>query len=229
MDTPKTFFEAWISPVTSLTENLTPPKMIEQSVEFYGNWFASTSAVAQNTLKNIAENSQTLPTQMLLVWEPIYKVIYSNTLGLDTIQKLLRTKKYKRILEETIQSVFPAKISQIIKEKNILNLPDFQHFIFENTNFSLKNFTKKIQSWLFFQKNEKNQNPTKQLQQLIYQTGVDAISKATTQLIEIAKTRPQLVTFEEFCRIWLQITEQDFKLLFDNPNFLQVLQDLIKE
>ena len=80
-------------------------------------------------------------TQMLLVWEPIYKVIYSNTLGLDTIQKLLRTKKYKRILEDAIQSVFPAKISQIIKEKNILNLPDFQNLIFENTAFSFKNFT----------------------------------------------------------------------------------------
>ncbi len=228
MDSPKTFFDAWINPVTVLTETLNPPNIMEKSVEIYSNWFTNTASITSDAMQTIAKTSQTLPTQMFLVWEPIYKVIYSNTLGLDTIQKLLHTEKYKNILEDTIQIIFPAKIIALLKEKKILEID----INLQKTPSFFKKLSKKMQGWLFFNKTEKPQELQKhiqQLQQFIYQTGTDAISKATNQLIEIAQKRPQLVTFEEFYKIWLTITENDFKVLFENPSFLQTLEILLKE
>ncbi len=62
----------------------------------------------KNNFSNIINNSNTY-MKMFELWQPIYKMMQSNSVGLDSLMKILDTNKYKEVLNGIFHFMNPEK------------------------------------------------------------------------------------------------------------------------
>jgi BMFP domain-containing protein YqiC len=226
-----------------------------------------------NSFSNLIKNTQTY-MKMFELWQPIYKLTQSNTIGLDSLGKVMDMDRYREVMDNVFQFMTPEKsqnfLEQIKKYNEIMlesmgGMKGFfgdsfnqvqkllPHGIFDKNLGSLAQVTGQLND--HFQKiinpyftmipagREKDiagvvvqvqellakyYIKATEMQNIVYATGQHAMEKSVREVMKQAQEKSEMISFDHFFSIWVEVMESDMIALFASETFVKALGELTR-
>jgi hypothetical protein len=254
---------------------------IQTVQKMYADWsrnfqqiFPSISSVAQNigaipsNISALIDNTRTY-MKMYEMWQPIYKMMQSNTMGIDALPKMMDMDKYREVMDGMFQFMNPEKSQSLLAQAqkysemfmgNMPQMPNlFGGAVPQLNGFFDKNLSSLAQiSQQFSEQFHQFINPyftmipaspekdmaglvmaiqdkfakyyvkAAEIQQLVYGTGQKTMEKAVKTVMEKARTTAELISFDDFYAVWVEMMETDMIALLGSDGYSKLQAKLVQ-
>jgi hypothetical protein len=176
------------------------------------------------------------------LWKPIYKIIRSNSVGIESLNKILNTEKYENIIKDMfdleLYFTLPSETDLKNKPSNIWTQispinwieqgwKQVQNWWNNNNNLQNKTEENETQNLTINIEMQSYLNSIKNLQQTLTQIGKTNIEKIVKQILT-ENTQSTKITFDEFAKLWIESMQKEIQLFLLGDNFSKIWNEVIR-
>jgi BMFP domain-containing protein YqiC len=229
--------------------------------------------LTKNGLLGFIDNARTY-MKMFELWQPIYKMMQSNAVGVDSLSKMVDMDKYRDVLDGIFHFMDAYKtqrfaeqfkaynkivvesfgeagsiVSDSVNEINRLLPHNFMDKNFNTLSQMSQEFSEQFSKFVhpYFtmmpsgkekemgalmmdiqQKYTKYFIKASEMQNLVYISGQKSIEKAVKNIMNQMAEKSQMVSFDEFYTVWVNMMDEDTIALFGSDTFSKLQGELLK-